>query len=323
MSKVPVSFLKCKVIEKNYYFFAARPDDLDEDAEFSRIFFYDDEDHGNKWRHLDLPHITVESLCVVITAIDGHRCYAALSKEGSVSFIRTDRRWLEKVGDSGVKTRDVLPIYGYLNALKEISGELYACGGGGQIYRRNSGEWVDIAGDLRKSTPDLTQPIPLNQIKLGEDISDIDGYANDDIYAAGMDGIYHYNGVSWTACDNPTDEILTSVLCLPGRKVFACGFNGTILSGNARQGFKDISHYDDNMILTKVVEFQGDLYFSSNAGLFSMNKGEAGSRLQKIQEVDDCEDISVLDDVLLCVGWKTIQIFQSGRWKQLLHPDND
>ena len=323
MSKVPVSFLKCKAIEKNYYFFASRPDDLDEDAEFSRVFFYDDEEHGNKWRHLDLPHFTVESLCVVVTAIDGRRCYAALSKEGSVSFIGTDRRWLEKVGDSGVKTRDVLPIYGYLNALKEISGELYACGGGGQIYRRSSGEWIDIAGDLRKSAPDFTQSIPLNQIKFGEDISDIDGYAHDDLYAVGMDAIYHYDGKSWKACNKTADEILTGVLCLPDGVVLACGFNGTVLRGNVRQGFKDISHYDDNMILTKVVEFEGRFYFASNDGLFFLDEDSTGSKLKKIGEVGDCEDVSAADGTLLCVGQKSIHILQSGRWRHLPHPDND
>jgi hypothetical protein len=58
--------------------------------------------------------------------------YAALSKEGLITYNGAGKQWTEKIGDAGVKSRKVLPVYGYLNALKEIAGELYACGGAGR-----------------------------------------------------------------------------------------------------------------------------------------------------------------------------------------------
>lgn len=322
MSKVPVSFLKCRVIEDNYFLVASKPDGLDEEMEYTRLFFYDDLEPVSKWNRWDLPGVEIADICVVQKAIPGARYYAALSKEGVVSYSGAGKQWTEKVGESGVKTRDATPVFGYLNALKEIAGDLYACGGGGQIYRRHDGRWRDIAGDLRRGTPNLNNPVPLNQVELPEDFSGIDGYSSDDVYVAGMNGVYHFDGKAWKKCDTPTDEMLTGILCAEGGQVWACGFNGTILRGNNRSGFEDVSHYDDNMILTSLAIFNGKAYFSSNEGLYSMLIGGHGHRLSKLKELPDCEHVSALGAAMIGVGAKDLMVYFKGAWNRLLHPDN-
>lgn len=85
------------------------------------------------------------------------------------------------------------------------------------------------------------------------------------------------------ACQASTDEIIINVLCTGENVVWACGFNGAILKGNASTGFKDVSHYDDNMIFSKMVIFEGRVYLASNEGLysFSLEKEKLSSRRSK------------------------------------------
>lgn len=322
MSKVPVSFLKCRVIEKNYFFIASKPDGLDEETEFTRLFFYDELEPISKWNRWDLPGFELADICVVREAIPGARYYAALSKEGLVAYNGAGKQWQEKVGEAGVKSRDVTPVYGYLNALKEIAGELYACGGGGQIYRRRENKWSDIAGHLRQGSPELQSALPLNQVELPEDFSDIDGYSDDDVYVAGMNGIYHFDGEKWGKCLAPTDEILTGILCAEGGWVWACGFNGTVLRGNKERGFEDVSHYDDNMILTSIAISDGKLYFSSKDGMYWLSSGAQGQKLSKLEEVSDCENLSSLGSVIIAVGAKEVMVYSEDMWINLVHPDN-
>lgn len=246
--------------------FSSRPDGIDDSAEFSRIFFYDAQSSGDPWRHLDLPNFTTVSICSSIKAIGDRRKYVILSKNGEISVYWPDGASTENIAEAGVDKE--LPIYGYLNSLKEINGVLYACGGGGQIYKRGKNGWHDFAENLRKQSPTPKANLALNTLEIGDDISDIDGYSEDDLYAAGRDGIYHFDGRLWSKVDISTDEILMSIFCAPDGVIWACGLNGAILRGDFKNGFKDISHYDDNMILTKMVFFQNRIYFSSNEGLF-------------------------------------------------------
>ncbi len=231
--------------------FSSRPDGIDDSAEFSRIFFYDAQSSGDPWRHIDLPNFTTVSICSSIKAIGDRRKYVILLKNGEISVYWPDGASTENIAEAGVDKE--LPIYGYLNYLKEINGVLYACGGGGQIYKRGKNGWHDIAENLRKQSPTPKANLALNTLKIGDDISDIDGYSEDDLYAAGRDGIYHFDGRLWSKVDISTDEILMIIFCAPDGVIWACGFNGAILRGDFKNGFKDISHYDDNMILTKMV----------------------------------------------------------------------
>lgn len=254
MKSTPITFDKCLAIEDDYYMFSSRPDGIDDSAEFSRIFFYDAQSSGDPWRHLDLPNFTTVSICSSIKAMGDKRKYVILSKNGEISVYWPGGASTENIAEAGVDKE--LPIYGYLNSLKEINGALYACGGGGQIYKRGKNGWCDIAGKLRKQSPIPKANLALNTLETGDDISDIDGYSEDNIYAAGRDGIYHFDGKLWSEVDISTDEIIMSISCAPDGVIWACGFNGAILRGDFKNGFKDISHYDDNMILTKMVFFR-------------------------------------------------------------------
>jgi len=79
MNAIPITFNKCAAIEDDYFMIASKPDGIDDSSEFTRIFYFDDQAPGNKWRHSDIPYFSTVSLCVVKTALGSQRRYAALS----------------------------------------------------------------------------------------------------------------------------------------------------------------------------------------------------------------------------------------------------
>lgn len=319
MNAISITFNKCTAIEDDYYMFASKLDGIDDSSEFTRIYYYDDQAPRDKWCHSDIPYFSTVCLCVVKTALGTQRKYAVLSKNGDISYYWPGGQDTEIIVDAGLE-KDV-PIYGYLNSLKEIDGYLYSCGGSGQIYIRDANQWHDISSELRTPAPTIKPNLAINQFNIGDDISDIDGYSAKDLYAVGQNRIYHYNGLSWEECEVYTDEIIMSVICASNGVIWACGFNGTIMRGNAASGFEDISHCDDNMILTKMAFFRDKLYFASNEGLFSLDYTKEKSKLQKINEIVECEDISVFGETLLCIGSKSVNILGKNGWKELKHPD--
>lgn len=321
MHTQPITFTHCLAIEGDYHMFAARPGGLDEDAEFSRIFYFDAQMPSDPWRHTDVPGLSVVALCVIHQARGPQRSYAALSKNGAVFYQWPGGQAVERIEDAGL--HGDAPVYGYLNAIKEIGGVLYACGGGGQIYRRGAQGWRDMAGDLRQRASLLAPGLDLNAVQLGDDISDIDGYAADDLYASGAQGVYHYDGRSWSACAVPQAGIMMKILCAPDGVVWACGFDGSILRGNRAKGFAHVGHRADGLILTGMAILGEKLYFSSTQGLFFLDLQQGQGRLEKVSEIPECEDVSVADGHLLCVGPKKISVLHAGVWTELKHPDHE
>ena len=316
----PVHFKAACVIEDDYVFIAAKPDDLDEEQAFTRIFFYDAQQRQMPWRHMDWIDSAVVDVCVSRVSFGGQRRYVALSKQGQVHYSWPQGFETEQIPDAGID-RDT-PIYGYLNAIREISGRLYACGGGGQIYVRGNAGWSNLAGALRVAVTAPKPNLALNQIQMGDELGDIDGFSENDLYVVGHGTVRQYDGVQWTACEVPTDEILLAVLCTAEGEVWACGFNGTILRGNASSGFKDVSRFDDNMIFSSMCIYGKLLYLASNEGLFALDMTDRDPRITKIPEITDTDFVGCTGATIWSVGNKDI-VYSDGRtWTRIDHPDN-
>ncbi|WP_320200637.1 hypothetical protein RMR16_024775 (plasmid) [Agrobacterium sp. rho-13.3] len=319
MEAVPITFGTCVAIEDDYYLISAKPDVLDADQELARLFFFD-ATLPDGWRYVDISDFTIADVCVVDNAIGKQRRYAVLSREGEIIYYSPGEQFGEKVIGAGLKSDG--PVYGYLNKLKEVDGTLYACGGGGQIYRRSDDGWEDIAGPLRREALPPLPNIVLNPVTIGDDVADIDGYSPTDMYAAVGRGIYHYDGDQWKRCGLPFNEIIMAITCAPDGFVWACGFNGLILCGNTSNGFSAVQHDRAETHLTKVTLFKGKLYFASNQGLLRQRLKEGTTVLEKVPSVPVCDDLSTAGEVLLCVGSKSIHLLQSGVAAELSHPDN-
>ena len=63
-SKEPVTFSAGCAIENDYLYLAAKPDKLDDEDEFARLFFFDAQNTARPWVHHDLADWQIVSVCV-------------------------------------------------------------------------------------------------------------------------------------------------------------------------------------------------------------------------------------------------------------------
>ena len=320
----PVTFTAACAIERDYIYVAGKPDSLDSEEAFSRLFFFDEQNAGRPWAHHDLPDWDVVSLCAHANAFGVKRVYCALSRNGEIEYRWPAGEHVERIEEAGV-ARTALPIFGYVSAIREIAGQLYVCGSGGQVYLRVGADWLHIAPALKTAAHAPSPGLALNSINAEpHNFAAIDGFAADDIYVVGENGeIQHFDGVEWTRSATPTDEILTAVHCAEDGAVWACGFNGTLLRGNHDSGFTELSAVDDNMIFSSVVTFAGAAYLASSEGLLRFD-GNAIKAVAEAGEVSvpDVMSLDVRDGVLWCFGYTSFARFDGTRWTRINHPDN-
>ena len=322
----PVTFRAACAIEADYVYVAAKPDALHSEEDFTRLFFYDAQNRATPWLHHDLPDWEVASMCVVAKQTTTPRMYAALSEQGDIEFTWPGGRSVESIAGAGLRM-SAPPIFGYVNSIKEIAGELYVCGSGGQVYRRMEGAWTHIAESLKApATAPQSGAFTVDKDFGKHQFSDIDGYDSSDLYVVGGDGdVFHYNGQAWSRCETPTDEILLTVICSAKKEVWVAGFNGTLLCGNIDDGFTEFSNYDDNMIISSIALCDSTPYLATNEGLFYFDRTQRRIRSveTKLQpEITDANVVATRDGVLWSFGYKDIAYFDGKTWTRVDHPDN-
>lgn len=325
-NKEPITFISACAIERDYVYIAAKPDVIDSEDSFTRLFFFDQQHAATPWLHHDLPDWAVVSTCVLPKSTSSRRMYCALSEQGDVEITWPGGRSVEAIEGAGLRSM-AQPIYGYVKAIREIDGSLYVCGSGGQVYKRVENRWTHIAETL-KAPATAAQPgaATIDKDFGKHEFSDIDGYSSSDIYVVGGDGdIFHFDGTDWDRCDTPNDEILTAVACGSGGEVWVCGFNGTLLRGNFAEGFKECSRYDDNMIFSSIALFNETPYLASGEGLFFFNKEQ--QKISKVStrlrpEIVDANAVVANDGVLWSFGYKDLAYFDGSSWTRVDHPDN-
>jgi hypothetical protein len=229
--------------------------------------------------------------------------------------------------------------YGYVNRIRAVGSELVVCGQSRQVYRFEwdrkdlaSGQWVDMAGAMRQ--PPISEP-PEDQDDLqalndwldandAVDLRDIAGPAIDDLYVTG-DETWHYDGSAWQPIQLPTDEPLNVIKVLDANRVVLAGHNGSLLLGNARDGFTELSSVEDNQNITGVEWFGGKLFLASNLGLYTYDP--ASQKIEKYAtdlkpDLQDTHQLEAKDGVLWSFGFKDLAYFNGQRWTRVDHPDN-
>ncbi len=260
---------------------------------------------------------------------DDKKRYVGLSQHGTAYFVRGSTREIRP---------EVLPGAGFLEGnfgglmshLREIGGQLWACGQRGQVFRRFAQD------DWRHADQGLH--VPLNpadyegraeelaaKMSEGPMLNCIDGTSADDVYAVGDQGLLaHYDGKVWKRVPLNTDEHLQWVRCYGPDEVWACGYNGTVLKGNARQGFKDVSSVDDNLTWVCLTKFNDKVYLSAEEGLYVYD----GKKIARVKtglkpELQDAWRVDHADGVLWSIGVKDLARFDGRRWERIHHPDNE
>ena len=293
-------------------------DALDANEPYTRVFIYDEQDKS-LWFHYEEEHKVV-AIRTWSDPIHGHKNFITMSNEGDVAFVGEEAT-IEKIPEAGVFSDDAKG-WGYMSAFRQIDGLLYAVGGGGQIYKRAaSGQWGHM------DTGILQSPSVKDRLLF----TDINGPHSDDIYvcgdipsAYGLAGqLYHWNGLAWNLLPTPSSERLTSIHVQKSGDVWVCGANGTLMRGDWKRGFIDVSTVDDNQLFYSLTELDDIIYLASNFGLFMFD----GKTISEVAtglnpELQDAHVIQSIDNVLWSIGFKDIARFDGSNWKRIDHPSN-
>lgn len=292
-----------------------------------------------------LPHdpwrvLPYEGWFVVSVALfEKYALRCVLSREGQVRLYgpggKPDHRM--QIPEAGV-FGDAAVGLGYVNRLRAIGSTLMVCGQSRQVYRLEwngddpgQGSWADMAGPMRQQPmtepPDETDEAAFDawlDANDAIDLVDINGPNESDVYAVG-DEAWHWNGFEWRQIALPSDEPLAAIKVISPRDVVLVGHNGTLLRGNAVEGFRDLSSVDDNQNFTGVEWFENRLYLASNTGLFIYD--DASRRIQPYRttlkpELQDTHQLEVRDGVLWSFGFKDLAHFDGKVWTRVHHPDN-
>lgn len=102
--------------------------------------------------------------------------------------------------------------------------------------------------------------------------------------------------------------------------VYIVGGNGTVLKGNYKDGFKDLSYSKHIQHYMDIEYFNGDLYLASNKGIFILNC--ATDEIKKYKTDLDTHKLSAKDGVLWSIGIKDIAWFDGKSWIRVDIPGN-
>ncbi len=208
---------------------------------------------------------------------------------------------------------------GKLLRVRGIGRRAYAVGMGRMVYRRDDvNRWTAIdQGCLAGST----KPKAKNDVEAYKAMlvgfNGIDGFSEDDIYAAGLQGeLWHRDAKKWRQLDSPTNAILNDVICAGDGQVYACGDRGLLVQGRADQ-WRIASDPAFTIDIWNLCWFAGKLYLATLKGLFVRE----GNKIVPVDFGDDDPDttchLSARDGIMWSIGAKDIMQFDGKSWTRI------
>src|SRR5690554_1798233 len=204
---------------------------------------------------------------------------------------------------------------GAITRLKTIDGWLYFCGGNRTVAKRlDESSWISLVNTL----PDLETGDMLRDITEAG-FSDIDGFSENDLYAAGGHGdVWHFNGEQWRAIVFPSNQTLESLCCGGDGKVYISGYGAEtymgrdnkwkkIYSGGISTGFRDMVWFGDRVWCT------------NDYGVWTIYKGKV-KRADLPATIEACAGhLHVNDGVMLLAGLSGAAFCEDGKWTLLFN----
>jgi hypothetical protein len=255
---------------------------------------------------------------VSLVGIDGGRWGDAFNTTWDATAIAVAKLPAEKVvligedGDvstyvAGTRENDaIVPQPVMIRHARTIGGYVHACGMKRQVFKRvGEKQWADMSAPRAGDTEEYG-------------FEAIDGYAQNDIYAAGWGGeIWRYDGTAWTQCGSPTNVVLTSICCAPDGFVYAAGQGGVMVKG--RGDAWALVDWEDEVTLDlwDVCWFQDKLYVATMFALFTL---ENGNRLQEVNygamgPVTGF-NFTTAEGVLWSIGKSDVASFDGTTWRR-------
>lgn len=310
-------------IDRDMYYMSCSFTDRALDEPYSRLFFYQDK-NKDKWFYHDQPDWHVVSTCFPPPTLGATRKIYALSEEGHIECFSRDAISVEKIQDAGLDPSS--KMYGYVHKLKYIDGQMYSCGHRGQIYRKNESTWEHFDDHILQKNKLITETPDMNfmesiKLSLDEtlDLYDIDG-SRDDIYVVGTDGfLANHDGTQWHKLPRLTAADLHCLYISSSGLVWIAGSQGTVLSGNARLGFKVLARKKIDTDLYSLTEFQNNIYIGASDGIYKI----IDTKIEKLDILaKEVSCIESKDGVMWALSAEKLLRFDGCRWEEFTHIDN-
>jgi hypothetical protein len=229
----------------------------------------------------------------------------------------------EDISDAGLY-RDDSAGYGHMAQLRQIGEHLYACGYGGQVYKREGPDhWVHMDKELLQKI-DEQESLSPNDIN-GPHESAI--YLVGSVFSAGMPAfLYFWNGKDWRKIEVPGAAGYLTCICVESEsRIWLCGQNGTLLVGNADDGFKSFSTDDEDMDFLSVTVFEGKVYMGSTLEMYIFDPDRPGDGIRPFKTslepaLKEVFFVEAKDGVLWVVGSKDLARFDGNEWKRIKLP---
>ncbi len=322
--KSNLTFTTAYVVASDSLLIASSPDIHDPYERFTRVWRWY-RDTPTYWHYIDLPWRTISVTAFVPESGDlWWTC--TLSEEGEVSFQGRDGVSSEKIPGAGVFSSDSQG-WGYMSDLQQIGDHLYACGFNGQVYRRNGpNNWVHMDKGILQ---------PKEMVDGNYSPAVINGPHERAIYLAGCIQQPYYpvrasfwDGSIWRDLVLPeVADRITAIHVESESRIWMCGENGTLLLGNAVDGFKSLSTTDDNQLFLSICGYKGKIYLGTLQGPYCYDPARPQAGITKVKtglspELIDGNIVDKAQNVLWSIGNKDIARFDGKSWSRIHHPDN-
>ena len=271
----------------------------DEDFPRSRVFVYD----RGQW----IPPVDLEwnaRSCVVCH--DPAERLIAISEHGYVVTLGGG----EVVVEQRIAPGDLTP--GPLTEVRCITGgAAYAVGTLRQAYvREQPGRWHRIDQTCRATGPDAS----LHAFRT------IDGFSSSDIYAAGWEGeVWHYDGLTWSNQETPTNLALYRLCCAGDDQVYVVGQCGLILRGRGDR-WDVIKHEATEEDIWSCEWFHDRLFVATTHLLYELQ----GNNLVPVDygkkpSPRSCYHLSAADGVMWSIGSHDVMQLNKSGWSRILN----
>lgn len=327
----------------------SRSDIYDQEARLFR--FEHDAGIGEQWYfddfNFDLQDITLFRNVEIDPTTD-YLTY--LSSEGDVFHAWWKGNFREKIIGAGVSTEGAKG-YGRLLAITQVDDKLYACGQGGQIYKRSGKDlWslltdhllFDMADYLKRQegAPKTDDPAFLDWLQEFKkqaprriSFNDIKGHSENAIYLCGEEAtnpiLCFWDGSTLHELKLHLNEAaLTGIYIENEDSIWVCGREGVLLHGSYARGFTPVNLRKQLNLFHMIAPYRGKLVMPSSVrpgGLFELDPATSDLRrfspaLPELQG-DYIFYAGVVNDILWVVGQKDIFRFDGDAWERIEHTD--
>lgn len=200
-------------------------------------------------------------------------------------------------------------LRGSVNKLRSIDGWLYFCGGNNSVGKRlGPGEWFSH-----------TQAIadPAREDHLSNDLFDIDGFNERDIYTVGSDGqVFQFDGVRWERVAFPTNVDLINVCCGGDGEVYIADKRGIVYRGRGER-WERLGKGGLSASLRDLVWYEGQLWGSNEYGVWTLADEGLERATLPAGFAAYAGNLSAADGLLLLAGRNGAAMLENGEWTVL------